>query len=235
MVERRRRSRRGEGSQLREEILEAVNELLDEWDSVDRLTIRAVAAQVGVSAPSVYLQFKDKAELVWAALADKYEKLGEEMRSADRATTSNDPIEHLRAQIHAYCRFGLEHPGKYRIMYESRQPQVESYRVLEHPASVVSGSLRAATERCADAGCELALPSDEIAHLLWAGAHGELSLMHSLADRISADLVLQIADGLLDSLVLPPGDTFTSSAHRVRSPLSRELQSLLGHSPTSDS
>ncbi|MEK8169404.1 TetR-like C-terminal domain-containing protein [Streptomyces sp. M19] len=34
----------------------------------------------------------------------------------------------MRAQAHAYCRFALEHPGHYRLMYEVEQPQVGADR-----------------------------------------------------------------------------------------------------------
>jgi AcrR family transcriptional regulator len=49
--------------------------LLGEWGSCERLTMRAVAKEVGISAPSIYLHFQDKTELVWAAHEDRYDEL----------------------------------------------------------------------------------------------------------------------------------------------------------------
>ena len=136
MATERTRHRRGEGGKLREEILNAVNRLLDEWGSVERLTIRAVAAETGVAAPSIYMHFKDKTDLVWAALSDKYQQLATQMRIADEKADQEGPVERLRAQVHAYCLFGLKNPGHYRLLYETRQPQADTDRVRHHHAAL---------------------------------------------------------------------------------------------------
>lgn len=227
----RRRNRRGQGGQLREEILAAVNRLLDEWGSIERLTIRAVAAEVGVAAPSVYLHFQDKAELVWAALTDKYEQLAGRMRAADRAAEADGALARLRAQVHAYCQFGLDNPGHYRLMYETPQPLVDQDRIREHPAGLVSGCLREATARCRDAGCGLALPSEQLAHTVWTGTHGVLSLTHSLFPRDQAEQsVRSLVDGLLDSLVVAPGEQFRDRSDQVDTDAMRRIRSVLDSS-----
>jgi AcrR family transcriptional regulator len=149
---RRRRSRRGEGEQLRADVLAAVNRLLDEWGSDAKLTIRAVAKEVGVAPPSIYLHFSDKSELVWAALADKYEQLAEQMRQADLAAATTGARERLRAQVHAYCDFARTYAGHYRLMYEVRQPPVEISKAGRHPSRLVSRTFRQALARCAEEG-----------------------------------------------------------------------------------
>jgi AcrR family transcriptional regulator len=189
---------------LRRDILEAVNRLLVEWGSAEKLTVRAVAREVGVSAPSIYLHFPDKADLVWTALSDKYAQLAALMRAADAAADETDPQARLRAQVHAYCRFGLHNAGHYRLMYEVCQPAVDASRIGRHPARLVSGSLRQAVARCAEAGCALSLPPEQLATTLWAGLHGTVALSHSIfSDALTERLVLGLADGLLDSLVAP--------------------------------
>ncbi|MCI2421330.1 TetR/AcrR family transcriptional regulator [Saccharopolyspora sp. K220] len=197
----RKRSRRGQGDQLRAEVLDAVNRLLNEWGSDEKLTMRAVAKEVGVAAPSIYLHFADKAELVWAALTDKYEQLAEEMDRADRDAADGGPRERLRAQVHAYCRFAQENPGHYRLMYEVRQPTVEPDRMGQHPSRLVSRGFRRALARCAEEGYPLALPLHQAAHTLWTSLHGLASIQHSLAIDAPPPLVTGLADGLLDVLV----------------------------------
>jgi AcrR family transcriptional regulator len=61
----RRRARKGEGELLREEILDAAEALLIEKGHPDAVSIRAVAARVGVSPPAIYLHFADKDELFY--------------------------------------------------------------------------------------------------------------------------------------------------------------------------
>ena len=62
----RARLPRGEGALLREEILRATDELLIETASEEAVSIRAVAAKVGVTAPSIYRHFEDKDALMFA-------------------------------------------------------------------------------------------------------------------------------------------------------------------------
>jgi AcrR family transcriptional regulator len=197
----RRRSRRGQGDQLRDEVLAAVNRLLDDWGSDEKLTMRAVANEVGVTPASIYLHFADKTELVWAALADKYRQLADQMRAADAAASGQGPRERLRAQVHAYCGFAMDNPGHYRLMYEIRQPTVEPGRMGLHPARQVSARLRRALAACADAGYPLTLPLYQATHTLWTGLHGLVSVQHSLAIDGSPSQLDGMADGLLDIVV----------------------------------
>lgn len=201
----RPRSRRGHGDQLRDEILAAVNRLLDEWGSDEKLTMRAVAREVGVAAPSIYLHFADKSELVWAALADKYTELADTMRAAEAAGEPASPRERLRAQLHAYCRFALDNPGRYRLMYQVRQPVGDPSQLGHHPARQVTGPLRRVLRECAAAGHRLGLPLHQCAHTLWTSVHGLVSIQLTMAAPGAApaavDGLLELADGLLHALV----------------------------------
>nr|WP_145492651.1 MULTISPECIES: TetR/AcrR family transcriptional regulator [Streptomyces] len=192
----------GQGFQRRQEIVRAVQRLLAEWGSSDRLTMRAVAKEVGISAPSIYLHFTDKTELVWAALADRYDELVARMTVADEAAEAVDPRARLRAQVRAYWLFAMTNPGHYRLMFEVRQPAVESPRISGHPARRVSATLRAGLRRCQESGYALSLPLEQAAQTLWAGLHGMVALHHSLYRGESSEvLTLHLANGLVDSLV----------------------------------
>jgi AcrR family transcriptional regulator len=90
------------------------------------------------------LHFTDKTELVWAALSDKYEQLAAQMRAADEAAVPDGPRARLLAEVYAYCRFALDNPGHYRLMYEVRQPAVDPARLGLHPARLVSRNFRRA-------------------------------------------------------------------------------------------
>lgn len=197
----RPRSRRGQGDQLRDEILAAVNHLLDTWGSDEKLTMRAVAQQVGVAAPSIYLHFSDKAELVWAALADKYTQLADAMAQAGAAAAEAGPRAVLLAEVHTYCRFALENPGHYRLMYQIRQPATAHQNLGRHPARQVSRRLRQALQSCADAGHPLTLPLHQCAHTLWTAMHGMVSIHQTMSPTAAAEDLLALVDGLVDSLV----------------------------------
>lgn len=203
---RRPRSRRGEGDRLRSDVLDAVNRLLGEWGSAERLTIRAVAKEAGVTPGSIYLHFADKAELVWAALADRYEQLAQRMREADAATADESPRARLPAQALAYCQFAVDNPGHYRLMYEIGQPPVEWSKASSHPARQVTRQFRAAFAACVQAGHPLRLPVRQSAHTLWTGLHGLITMQHALGLPAEMTFLGELAEGLLDTLVAPVTD-----------------------------
>lgn len=196
----RRRSRRGEGDRLRAEIVEAVNRLLDTWGGDEKLTMRAVAQEVGVAAPSIYLHFSDKASLVAAALADKYAQLAAAMEAA-AAAVEPGPRKRLTAQVHAYCEFAMANPGHYRMMYEIRQTTITEGGSGNHPARHVSDLLRSELVACTEAGYPLALPLYQAAHTLWAGLHGLVSAQRSLTLTSETEGLRELADGLTDLIV----------------------------------
>ena len=69
----RPRLRKGEGEQLRREILDATRDLLAEKGNLELVSIRDIATRVGVSSPSIYLHFQDKDPLVYAVCRQAFE------------------------------------------------------------------------------------------------------------------------------------------------------------------
>ncbi len=202
----RERNPRGQGERLRAEILAATSRLLEKLGSEEALSLRAVAREVGIAAPSIYLHFPDKTALVWAALADKYEQLAEAMRHADAAAPADDPLARLRAQVHAYVRFAIENPGHYRLLYGLRQSPVEPERLEHHPTRVVLESLGAALARCEQAGYRLRLPCRSALFKLWAALHGMITLSEAIPGGRTPQQLHQFADELLVLLLeLPEG------------------------------
>ena len=124
---RRRRSARGEGERLREEILVATAALLARMGSDEALSLRAVAREVGVSAPSVYLHFPDKEALLLAVAAELFSEV-ERALDAAAAEAGDDPVATVVARARAYVEWGLEHPGQYKVLYEGAL-----WRRLDHP------------------------------------------------------------------------------------------------------
>ena len=110
---RRRRSPRGSGDQLRDEILDAATELLLESGSAKDVSIRSVSQRVGITPPSIYLHFADKDTLLDAVCGRYFERLDDVMQqvAAEQPTT----IDRLRAQGLAYVRFARQNPELYRI------------------------------------------------------------------------------------------------------------------------
>ena len=175
----RQRARRGHGERLREEILAAATRLLFETGDESAVSIRAIAAAVGVTTPSIYLHFADKTELIWAVCEEHFRKLDEELERA--AAGSDDPLESLTLRGRAYVRFGLDNAEGYRILFMSRGDLAPKEELLGEEAKPDAfANLVRAVERCMATG---AIRRDEpttVAFGLWALVHGITSLLISL-------------------------------------------------------
>lgn len=164
----RRRNPRGQGERLRDEIVEAASALLAETGDAGRLSLRGVAKRVGIAATSVYLHFPDVEHLAWAVVERRYAELARTTAAAEAGVA--DPGAALLARCRAYCRFGLEHPGHYRVMFEVEPP---AHDFARSPARPAFEALVGAVGRCVDAG--VARHRDDpfrLATLLWVALHG---------------------------------------------------------------
>ena len=111
----RPRSRRGEGDALRGEILDAAERLIVRAGDAGAVSVRAIAAAVGVSPPAIYLHFPDKDALVFAVCERRFEEFDATLEAA--GATTDDPVESLRRRGRAYVEFGVEHPEAYRVLF----------------------------------------------------------------------------------------------------------------------
>src|SRR3954451_2719586 len=109
--ERRARNPQGQGSRLRLELIDAADRMLARTGDVEGPSLRAVAREVGIATPSIYLHFPDKRALIQAVLEARFAELSEAVQTAVRG--AHGPAEAFRAGCLAYCRFATEHPHAY--------------------------------------------------------------------------------------------------------------------------
>jgi len=173
----RPRARKGEGDQLRVEILEAAERLLLETGSEDAVSIRAVADATGVTPPSIYRHFADKQHLLFEVCARQFDRLDDVIEAACEGI--DDPVEAMRARGRAYVRFGVEHPEHFRIMFMgpayATPDDWNDLLATGSFANLIEG-LRAV----ADAGLVRAATEEELqatALHVWANIHGLTSLL----------------------------------------------------------
>jgi AcrR family transcriptional regulator len=151
---RRRPNARGQGRQLREEIIAAATAMLDELADDEALSLRAVARAVSIAATSVYLHFPDRDALVLAVVQECHEQLVDAGEAA--AAEFEDPVSALRARILAQAGWAHAHPGLYKVLHESkvhRRLGMPFKRVLVERTAV-------AVQACMDAGLA---PADDAA------------------------------------------------------------------------
>jgi AcrR family transcriptional regulator len=153
--------------------------LLDRTGEPDRVTIRGVAAEVGVAPTALYLHFADRDELMVAVVEERF---AEFRRSIDAADPGGDPLDALVARGVAYVEFALAHPGHYRALFggfrlsEERPDLAARCQAAGAPAFE---ALIEAVQRCLDAGRLQGSDPYPIAVGLWSMTHGYADLVRS--------------------------------------------------------
>jgi AcrR family transcriptional regulator len=172
---RRQPARRGEGDRLREELLAATERILLREGDADRVSVRAIAAQVGCAPGAVYMHFADRQDLLFAVCERHFAEL--DRRAEVAVAAHDDPVEALAAMGKAYVDFGLAHPEAYRVLFMTPAAPVEFTDERVAPAAAFD-RLVGAVQRCIDAG-RFADHSDAwlVATGLWSSVHGVTSLL----------------------------------------------------------
>jgi AcrR family transcriptional regulator len=170
----RRRAARGQGAQLRGEVLRAAMDLLTETGEEDAVSVRAVAQRVGVSVPSIYLHFADKQALLDAVCEEVFAALDARMRAA--SADAPDPFEGLRRQGVAYVHFALDNPEHYRIVLMRKHGSPSVGSADQVMASAAFDNFVASVQTCVEAGVFTG-EAPELALRLWAAAHGVAALL----------------------------------------------------------
>lgn len=181
----RTRNRRGEGGRLRDEIIAAASELLEENGNEAAITLRAVARRVGITAPSIYPHFADRLDILRAVLTRAVHDLVIRLQRAMQG--EEDPVARLRAGCHAYVRFAAEQPQRYRVLFQRRRPA--GVATIERSATVedILGAdafaiLLDAVEACIADGSSKATSPLAAAIALWVALHGYATLRASAPD-----------------------------------------------------
>lgn len=155
-----------------------------EAEGPEAITMRRIAGELGIQAPSLYKHFSDKRALEAAVIAEGLREFGQAMSKALASKA-----EPKRAIARAYRAFGLQHPHLYRLMNDRELP-----RDLLPPGLEDSVALPIVT----------AFGDRALARVAWALAHGLVSLELAARFPPDADLdrvwdeavrVLQLARG----------------------------------------
>jgi AcrR family transcriptional regulator len=199
---------RGEGDRLRQEILVAATRMLEETGREDALSLRGVAREVGISAPSVYRHFKDKADLVSTVLDATYRALAIEMSEAaeSAAAAGADPWARVRATVTAYRRFAIDKPRRYRLMF-SLEYEPERRPSTDHPIhTVLLAWTDTADAYLAEAAPDRRAEARDLGIHLWTALHGQLVLWRTLPSPVAGSeaILIELEESLLRRLLPTP-------------------------------
>ncbi|MBS0518654.1 MAG: TetR/AcrR family transcriptional regulator [Proteobacteria bacterium] len=174
------RKKRGEGHTRREEILLAAKKLFLR-EGYEATTIRRIADVVGVSAPALYLYFKDKEAIMLALCDETFGILVERMGKIEK--TGLPPIERLRQCGEAYVRFALDNPQEYWLTFLSgntpkkvkdkgHKPEAIDPNEPGSAGATAFAKLMGMFRDIENAGMPLYFPVDTAAELVWMSLHG---------------------------------------------------------------
>jgi AcrR family transcriptional regulator len=156
--------------------------MLEHDDDPSAVTIRSVAAEVGVSQAAVYLHFQSRDELVYEA---GYRFLAQHEADLDaRIAATADPLERITRRGEAYVDFALEHPGTFHLllMGSGRERNPDRYEGYDRVEDTGPGALVADLRQAMQEGRIPRRDPRLAAMVLWAGVHGAASLLVSLLD-----------------------------------------------------
>ncbi|MEW1632884.1 TetR/AcrR family transcriptional regulator [Streptomyces sp. NPDC093801] len=142
-------------------------------EGIPALTIRRIATEIGTSTKVLYTMFGGKEGLIDALYQEGFARL---RRAQERVPGSPDPLTHLGDLGTAYRAHALAEPAYYRIMFEQAVPGYRPGSASLAVAEEAFGVSAAAVGACIDAGVFRPGDAREISKLLWAAAHGAVSL-----------------------------------------------------------
>jgi AcrR family transcriptional regulator len=176
----RHRAPKGQGGQLRDDLVAATERLLAKADDEEAVSIRAIADAVGVTPPAIYLHFPDKDALIFEVCAARFGELADAIE--DAATGVEDPVDALLVRGEAYIRFAVQHPEQYRVLF-LRPGAGRKLTADELRSTAAFGNLISAVEGAQGAGrLDRKADAIETAMELWAVAHGVASLLIGVRD-----------------------------------------------------
>ena len=135
---------------LRSALLEAARTRLAEGAEAT-LSLRDLAARVGVSVNATYRHFENKEALLMELAAEGFDALRAHMLGAVAQLGGADTIERLRATGEAYVHFAQHDPALFQLMFgrEGRFAEFERFRQAAEAAFAVVVGCVAAVQQVA--------------------------------------------------------------------------------------
>jgi AcrR family transcriptional regulator len=149
---------------FRERLCDAAERLFAERGP-DAVTMRQLAAELGVSPMTPYRYFQDKDDILAAIRTNGFNRFA-------------DAMEKARAEKHvgdAYINFAFEHPHTYKLMFDLNQPHEADYPELVAAGERAKATMTGWVDDMIAAGAMTGDPQ-QIGLMFWAATHGAVVL-----------------------------------------------------------
>lgn len=186
---------------LRQEILEAASELFVK-EGYENVSMRRIAEKIEYSPTTIYLYFKDKAELLEQVCQETFSRLS--LLLARIQQQPGDPIERLKRGLMAYIQFGLENPHHYRATFMMPIPEGfdrTNLKAPDSPGMQAFDFLHRCVYDCISAGKFRKVDPELVSQTFWAGIHGVTALLITHDKRFPWVKQEQLMRAMVDTLV----------------------------------
>jgi AcrR family transcriptional regulator len=135
---------RGARERARAEITAAIKEEARKRlaeDGAAKLSLRAVARELGMVSSAVYRYYASRDELLTALIIDAYDAVGAAAEKAEETAPPGDPAAAWIAVCRAVRRWALDNPHEYALIHGSPVPGYSAPEDTTGPASRVGLAL----------------------------------------------------------------------------------------------
>lgn len=185
-------------AEMRERIRQEAFELFKQG-GFDAVSIRAVAARIGIVPSGIYHYYKNRNELVQAIWYEPARDATVRMLSMAARTT--DPITRIEKALRIYIQLAFEHPEIYREAFMFVRPKSE-HPPPRQPMDRLDfhNVLKTSIEQAQADGRIRTGDASLMAQILWAGLHGALALPTNI-DRWAYAPSDQLVEEMLNTLM----------------------------------
>ncbi|HXA38042.1 MAG TPA: TetR/AcrR family transcriptional regulator [Phenylobacterium sp.] len=139
----------------------------------DAVTMRQLAAELGVSPMTPYRYFEDKEDILAAVRANGLSRFAEALETARATAQGARAIGSAVGE--AYVDFALSNPHAYKLMFDVNQPHVEKYPELVAAGQRAQKTMTGFVEDALKEGLMAGDPQ-QIGLMFWAAIHGAVIL-----------------------------------------------------------
>ena len=148
------------------------------------VSLRAIASEMGLSAPALYRYFDNKNALLGALRADGFRYLKKTL--ADVRETAVSPVEAVSEAMKAYLNFAITQSALYCLMYELDQESIEESSLASASRKRAFSEAEGMAQDAADAaeeGYEAAKEAvDDVADVAGQVAHATAEAADDVAE-----------------------------------------------------
>jgi AcrR family transcriptional regulator len=99
------------------------------------LSLRAIARELGITAPAIYNYFPNRDALVTALIVDAFTSFGESLQVSIESLGSTDFGGRLSALGMAYRQWSIDHPEQYQLIFGTPIPGYHAPAEVTQPAA----------------------------------------------------------------------------------------------------